>query len=75
MYNQFGDVITVNDYGDILTVDDVKEILGIGKNAVYKLCRERSIKCFRINRSWKIPKKSVYEFIEEERNKGFKLNP
>ena len=32
----------LNDYSDILTVEDVQDILGIGKNAVYQLCREHS---------------------------------
>ncbi len=60
----------LNDYSDILTVQDVQEILGIGKNAVYELCREHSIDCFRIKRTWKIPKVSICEYIEKERKKS-----
>ncbi len=60
----------LNDYQDILTVEDVQEILGIGKNAVYDLCRNHTIDCFRIKRVWKIPKISVCEYIEKERKKN-----
>ena len=57
----------LNDYSDILTVEDVQDILGIGKNAVYQLCREHSLECFRINRKWIIPKISLCEYIENKR--------
>jgi hypothetical protein len=61
------DKTMLNDYRDILTVEDVQDILGIGKNAVYQLCREHSLECFRINRKWIIPKISLCEYIEKQR--------
>lgn len=52
-----------NSYDDLITVVDLQEILGIGKNTAYELLKQKKIKAFRIGRTWKIPKKSVEEFI------------
>ena len=37
-----------NEYGDMLTVEDLMEALGIGKNAAYDLLRNGELKCFRL---------------------------
>ncbi|MBS6963185.1 helix-turn-helix domain-containing protein [Veillonella sp.] len=58
----------LNQENDILTVDDLCEVLRIGKNAAYKLINSGKIKCYRMNRVWKIPKVSVIEYIDCERN-------
>ena len=56
-----------SEYGDILSVEDVMEILNIGKNAAYRLFRDKAIRCVRINGRWKIPKQSLMESVEEQR--------
>ena len=48
---------------DILTVEELMELLNIGKNTAYTLLDSGEIKAFRIGRMWKIPRKSVYEYI------------
>ena len=53
---------------DILTVEDIMELLNIGKNTAYSLLESREIKAFRIGRMWQIPRKSVYEYIENRTN-------
>jgi excisionase family DNA binding protein len=53
---------------DILTVEDIMELLNIGKNTAYSLLESGEIKAFRIGRMWKIPRKSVYEYIEKRVN-------
>ena len=53
----------LNDYPDILTVAEIAETLYIGKNRVYELLENGSIKGFRICRVWKIPKESLREYI------------
>lgn len=50
-------------YDELITVEEMQQLLGIGKNTAYRLLRENKIKCFRIGRMWKIPKKSIEEFI------------
>ena len=48
---------------DILTVNDLMDMLAIGKNTAYKLLREGKIKSFRLGNSYKVLRKSVYEYI------------
>lgn len=50
---------------DILTTENVMELLNIGKNALYKLLASGKLKAFRIGRNWKIPRKSVDEYIDD----------
>ena len=61
----------LNQDNDILTVDDLCEVLRIGKNAAYKLINSGKLKCYRINRIWKIPRQSVEEYIDEARKNYF----
>lgn len=63
----------LNQENDILTVDELCDVLRIGKNAAYKLINSGKLKCYRINRVWKIPKKSVEEYIEECRRSYFSI--
>lgn len=50
-------------YPDIMTVLDVAEALYTGKNRVYDLLSCGDLKGFRIGRVWKIPRKSVEEYV------------
>lgn len=52
-----------NQYQDIMSVYDVSEALYIGKNRVYELLGNGSLKGFRIGKVWKIPKKNLEEYI------------
>lgn len=54
-----------NRYQDILTVLDVTEVLFIGKNRVNELLKKGELRGFRRERVWKIPKKSVEEYVIE----------
>ena len=51
------------EYDELITVEDMQKLLGIGKNTAYELLRENKVKCFRIGRIWKIPKRSIEEYI------------
>lgn len=50
-------------YNDIMTAYDTAEALCIGKNRVYELLGDGSLKGFRIGNVWKIPKEAVREYI------------
>ncbi|WP_196590027.1 helix-turn-helix domain-containing protein [Pectinatus frisingensis] len=52
-----------DEYGDLITVKELCEMLYIGKNAAYTLLNSGAVKAFRIKRVWKIPKKSVVEYV------------
>lgn len=51
------------DYEDLLSIEDLCSILSIGKKTAYNLLHNKQIKAFRIGHIWKIPKKSVEEYI------------
>jgi len=55
-----------NDLTDLITVEELCELLMIGRNAAYQVLASGKIKCFRINRIWKIPRISVNEYIKEQ---------
>ena len=55
-----------NDLTTLITVDELCELLMIGRNAAYHLLNSGKIKCFQINRVWKIPHASVNEYIREQ---------
>lgn len=53
---------------DMLTVEEMMDLLHLGKNTAYSLLKEKEIKCFKIRGRYKIPKISIYEYIEQKRN-------
>ena len=57
-----------NDMTTLITVDELCELLMIGRNAAYQLLNSGKIKCFRINRVWKIPRATVDEYIKSQSN-------
>lgn len=48
----------------LITIETLCEQLMIGRSNAYKLLSSGEIKCFKINRVWKIPQKSVDEYIK-----------
>ena len=50
-------------YPDMLTLEEFMEILQIGKNSTYELLDSGKLKCFRIGKKYKIPKKANYKYI------------
>ena len=53
----------LNDYGNVLTVKDVQKILGIGRNAVYTMLKNGTLKSKRIGIKYIIPKRSVRTYL------------
>lgn len=51
------------EYEDLLSIEDLCSILSIGKKTAYNLLHGKQIKAFRIGHIWKIPKRSVEEYI------------
>ena len=50
---------------DVLTTYEVMDYLNIGKNSLYKLLNSRKLKGFRIGKTWKIPRKAIEKYIDE----------
>ena len=53
----------LSEYPDILTTDEACEALRIGYNALYDLLQSGKLKAYRNGRLWRIPKKSVIQYI------------
>lgn len=56
-------------YDDILDLKQFMEYLNVGRTTAYKLLQSGEIKVFRIGKVYKIPRKSVDEYIEKKRHK------
>ena len=54
-----------SDPSDIMTVAEVAAFLGVGKNRIYELLNEGTIKGFRMGRTWKICKLALEKYIRE----------
>ena len=52
-------------YPDILTAEEVCEALRKGYNAVYDLLNEGKLKAYKNGRVWRIPRKSLIEYVLE----------
>lgn len=50
-------------YRDILTINEICEILNIGKNAVYRLLKEDTIRNIKIGRKYIVPKQNLIEYL------------
>lgn len=52
------------EFNDILTINETCKALRMGKNMLYKLVKNGSIKSVKIGRKYYIPKLYLKEFIE-----------
>lgn len=52
----------------LVEIDGLCSMLGIGKNTAYELLNNGDIDAFKIGTVWKIPRKSVEDFIERKCN-------
>ena len=50
-------------YREILNVDEAAEALCIGKNRLYSLLQNGTLKGYRNGRNWCIPKASIVEYV------------
>ena len=57
-------------FPDILTVDQLCEAFQIGKNTAYDLLNSGQIKAIKMGNVWKIPKRSLIDYVIRENKKG-----
>ena len=62
MYEYFENV------DEILNLEQFCELLDVGKSTGYKLLKSGKIRGFKIGKTWKIPVKSVEEFVAAKIN-------
>ena len=56
----------LSEYPEVLTTDETAEVLRVGFNTLYDLLQSGKLKAYRNGRFWKIPKKSIIEYIIEQ---------
>lgn len=54
---------TMNDSSILISMEEFQDILGIGKNTAYNLLKSGEIACFKIGKTWKIPRQSINDYI------------
>lgn len=57
----------------IMEIDGLCDMLGIGKNTAYQLLNDQEIDAFKVGTVWKIPRKSIEEYIERKCNERKKV--
>lgn len=60
------------DNNEIMQFEEVMDYLNIGKNTLYGLLKSGELNAFKIGKVWKIPKKSVEEYINKALSKKSK---
>lgn len=53
-----------NDDSSLMTLDEFCDELMISRGVAYQLLQSGKVKCFRINKIWKIPREAVREYIQ-----------
>ncbi|MDE5582802.1 MAG: helix-turn-helix domain-containing protein [Ruminococcus sp.] len=53
------------DLNEIITIEELMKLLNIGKNTAYRLLESGEIRAFILGNKWKIPRKSVIEYINK----------
>ncbi len=48
---------------DLLGVEEVAGCLGVGRLTVYRWCRDGSLPCFKIGKSWRVRREALEEFV------------
>ena len=59
-----------SDYPDVMSVHHLRTALGIGRLGAYKLLEDGQIKSFKIGNTYKIPKTSVIDYVNQSCEKG-----
>jgi len=52
-------------YPDVVTVKQLCKMLNIGKNSAYELIHSGKLKCVKIGKVYKIPKKYIIEYLRK----------
>ena len=54
------------DYPDVVTPNDLQKMLHIGRNTVYEILKNNSIKTIKIGKKYIIPKVNVIKYLTTE---------
>lgn len=52
----------------LISIEELQDALCIGKNTAYDLLRSGEVPCFKIGKTWKIPRQGVLDYINNKMN-------
>lgn len=52
-----------DEYKDVMSVEEACEALKMGKNSLYKLLKENTIRCIKVGRKYLIPKICLIDYV------------
>lgn len=58
--------VNIKDLPDVLVPSEVSMVLRIGRSSTYKLLSNGKIRAFKIGNQYKVPKRAVVEYIQNE---------
>src|SRR3712207_2998156 len=50
---------------DLLSVEEVAGYLGVGPVTIYRWCREGSLPCLKIGKSWRVRREALEDFLRQ----------
>lgn len=53
-------------YPEVVSVEEIQQMLRIGKNAVYQLLKDGTIKSIKVGKRYVVPKKYIIDFLIEK---------
>lgn len=53
----------------LISIEELQDTLCIGKNTAYDLLRSGEVPCFKIGKTWKIPRQGVLDYINNKMGK------
>ncbi len=53
-------------YPDVVSIEEIQQMLRIGKNAVYQLLKDGTIKSIKVGKRYVVPKKYIIDFLIEK---------
>ena len=53
-------------YPDVLTARELQEALGLGRLSTYRLLSSGSIACFKIGKTYRIPKTALLNYVKTQ---------
>lgn len=55
----------LTDFGDTLTPDEARQVLGVGRNTIYSILGDGTLKSIKIGKKYIIPKTAILAFLNQ----------
>ena len=55
----------LTEFGDTLTPDEARQVLGVGRNTIYSILGDGTLKSIKIGKKYIIPKTAILAFLNQ----------